>query len=244
MKQGKKFWNFKALDQGGADLYLYGPISSTTWWGDEVTPKQFKADLDALGDVENINVYINSDGGDVFAGQAINSMLKRHNAKITVHIDGLAASIASVIAMAGDEIIMPTNAMMMIHNPWTFTYGNAADFRKMADDLDKIGESIIAAYKEKTGLKDEEIKKIMDSETWLTADECVEKGFADKIEESKQVAAALDDGFLMLNGIKMDLSRFEKAPKFITASKPEKVEDKPEPDYRLKQNLYEKIGGI
>lgn len=236
--KGKKFWNFKAKDKG-AELHLYGPISSTTWWGDEVTPAQFKADLDALGDVSEISVFINSDGGDVFAGQAINSMLKRHSATVTVYVDGLAASIASVIAMAGDKVIMPSNAMMMIHNPWSFAIGNSEDMRKMADDLDKIAESIVAAYREKTGLSDEEIKAIMDKETWLTAEEAVEKGFADEIEESKKIAASLDGDFFIFNGLKMDLSRFDNPPKI--ASIPAKDEDIPKPDYRYRQELYEKI---
>lgn len=236
--QGKKFWNF-IKNESTARLDLYGPISSTSWWGDEVTPKKFKQELEDLGEVSEINVYINSEGGDVFAGQAINSMLKRHNATVTVYVDGLAASIASVIAMAGDKVIMPSNAMMMIHNPWSFVIGNSEDMRKMADDLDKIAESIIAAYKEKTGLSDEDLKAIMDAETWLTAEEAVEKGFADEIETSKQVAASLDGDFFVFNGQKMDLSRFDNPPKI--ASTPAKDEDTPKPDYRIRQSLYEKI---
>ena len=119
----KKFWSFKALDETTGELLLYGEISDISWWGDEVTPKQFKEDLDALGDIDVLNVYINSPGGDVFAGQAIYSMLKRHKAQVKVYIDGLAASIASLVAMAGDKVIMPANAMMMIHNPWTWCWG-------------------------------------------------------------------------------------------------------------------------
>ena len=139
MPSKNKFWQFKAnTEDGPAELLLYGDISSSSWWGDEVTPKEFKKDLDDLGNVDEINVFINSDGGDVFAGQTIYSMLKRHKAKITVYVDGLAASIASVIAMAGDIIKMPKNSMMMIHNPWTWGAGYAADFRKLVDDKDKI----------------------------------------------------------------------------------------------------------
>lgn len=192
----KKFWNFKAKDEKTGELTLYGEISDVTWWGDEITPKQFKEDLDALGDIDTLNVYINSPGGDVFAGQTIYSILKRHKAQVIVYIDGLAASIASLIAMAGDKVIMPENAMMMIHNPWTCAYGNANDFRKLADDLDKIRDSMIVAYKNKSGLSDEEIKEIMDAETWLSAKECKEKGFADEIEETKQVAACIDKKYL------------------------------------------------
>jgi ATP-dependent Clp protease protease subunit len=208
-----KFWAFKnATKDKPAELALYGPISSESWWGDEVTPKQFKEDLDALGDVDELSVYINSDGGDVFAGQAIHSMLRRHKAKITVYVDGLAASIASVVAMAGDVIRMPRNAMMMIHNPWTIALGNAEDFRKMAEDLDKIRESIITTYQDKSGMDKDKIVELMDAETWLTAEEAVEYGLADELEETKAVAASLDSGALVVNGQRMDLSRYKHPP--------------------------------
>ncbi|QNB48201.1 Clp protease ClpP [Thermanaerosceptrum fracticalcis] len=222
-----KFWKFKAKDDGTAELLLYGEISSSTWWGDEVTPKQFKKDLDDLGDVSEINVYINSEGGDVFAGQAIYSMLKRHRATINIYVDGLAASIASVIAMVGDKVIMPKNAMMMVHNPWTIAIGTADDFRKLADDMDKIRESIITVYTDKSGMDQDKIIEMMDKETWMTAEEAVKYGFADEIEEEKQVAASLNGGFLMLNGQKFDLSKFKNPPKlaFLTPEKPPQKHD-------------------
>ena len=197
-KNKKKFWNFKAVDEKTAELTLYGEISDYSWWGDEVTPKEFKEDLDALGDIDVLNVYINSPGGDVFAGQAIYSMLKRHKAKINVYIDGLAASIASLIAMAGDKVIMPANAMMMIHNPWTWGMGNSNDFRKLADDLDKIRDSMIVAYEKKSALMINEIIEIMDAETWLSAQDCLDYGFADEIEETKEVAASVDKKYLAI----------------------------------------------
>ena len=197
-KKVKKFWNFKALDEKTGELTLYGEISDTTWWGDEITPKQFKEDLDALGDIDVLNIYINSYGGDVFAGQTIYSILKRHKAKKNVYVDGLAASIASLVVMAGDKVIMPANAMMMIHNHWTLAAGNANDFRKIADDLDKIRDSMIVAYQEKSGLEKDEIISVMDAETWLTAEECKEKGFADEIEEAKQVAAHIDEKYFAI----------------------------------------------
>ncbi|MCM3761041.1 Clp protease ClpP [Alkalihalobacillus oceani] len=211
-KKVKKFWSFKNLDEKTGELTLYGDIANETWWGDEVTPKTFKADLDGLGDMDTLNIYINSPGGDVFAGQAIHSMLKRHPAHKNVYIDGLAASIASVIAMAGDTIFMPKNAMMMIHHPWTFGIGNAAEFRKLADDLDKIGESLIAAYERRSALIKDEIVELMNEETWLTADECKEYGFCDVVEEEKQLAASMD---------KTLLTRYKNTPKeFLTKSKP------------------------
>ena len=207
-----KFWALKTKSETEGELLLYGPISSDSWWGDEVTPKQFKKELDDLGNISTLNIYINSDGGDVFAGQAIYSILKRYKAQKIVYVDGLAASIASLIAMAGDLIIMPANAMMMIHSPWTIALGNAADFRKLADDMDKIREAMIVAYKEKSGIDEKKIIEIMDAETWLTAKEAVEYGFADEIEETKKLAASLDENFLTINGWKFDLSKFKKLP--------------------------------
>ncbi len=211
----KPFWQFRnaANEPKTGELLLYGVISSVSWWEDDVTPKQFKQDLDALGDISELKVYINSDGGDVFAGQAIHSMLKRHSAHKTVYIDGLAASIASVIAMAGDTIVMPRNAMMMVHNPWTFAWGDSNDFRKMAETLDQIRESIVAAYQDKSGMEPDAIRELCDAETWFTADEAVEKGFADEIEESKQVAASLNGRFLNVNEQQFDLTRFKNPPK-------------------------------
>lgn len=186
----KKFWNFRNSTEKSAELLLYGVISDTSWWDDEVTPKQFAEDLKALGDIDELTVRINSPGGDVFAGQTIYSLIKAHKAKVTVCVDGLAASIASVIAMSGDTVIMPKNAMLMIHNPWAWAYGNANDFRKMADDLDKIRESLIAVYQDKTGMEREKIIEMLDAETWLTAAEAKEYGFADNVDE-KRVAASV-----------------------------------------------------
>lgn len=213
--KNKKFWQFNAKGNSIGELMLYGDIASSTWWGDEVTPKDFKADLDSLGDIQTLNIYINSNGGDVFAGQAIYSMLKRHSATKNVYIDGLAASIASLIAMAGDKIIMPANSMIMIHNPWTIAMGNSNDFRKLADDMDKIRESMLSVYESKTGMKQEDIIPLLDSETWMTAQDALDSGFCDEIEEEKLVAASLDGEFLNINGVNMDLKRFKNAPKFV-----------------------------
>lgn len=229
--KGKKFWQFKAEANtaGVGELMLYGDISDRAWWGDEVTPKQFKEDLDALGDITELRIYINSGGGDVFAGQAIYSMLKRHSATKIVYIDGLAASIASVIAMAGDKIIMPTNAMMMIHKCWTIALGNAAEMRKIADDLDKIDESIIAAYVGKTGLDETDIIELMEDETWMTAQDAIDYGFADEIEESKQVAASLRNGVLVINGQEVDISKFNNVPEFPKSKKITRTRAQPAP---------------
>lgn len=220
-QQKKKFWQFRAATtKNSAELLLYGPISEYSWWGDEVTPKEFADDLKALGDITDLTVRINSGGGDVFAGQAIHNLLKSHKAKVTVYIDGLAASIASVIAMAGDTIIMPRNAMMMIHNPWTIGIGNANDFRKLAEDLDKIRESLIAAYQTKTGMDRDELIALMDAETWLTADEAIQYGFADQMDSAKQVAASMKSGVLVMNGLQFDLSKFKNRPQIRESESP------------------------
>lgn len=236
----KKFWQFRNAvnDPNVGELTIYSTIGSDgdfwSWLFDDVTPKQFKKELDALGDIKELRVYINSDGGDVFAGQAIHSMLKRHKAKVVVYIDGLAASIASVIAMAGDVVRMPRNAMMMIHRAWTIALGNAAEFRKMADDLAKIDESIIAAYEEKSGMDRDRIIQMLDAETWMTAEDAIEYGFADEIEERKQVAASLRGKLLNVNGQEFNLSRFQNPPldlfpvanQTIDKDEPPKVQNK------------------
>ena len=186
-----KFWNMTVSEDVG-QIDLFGEISDVSWWGDEVTPTMFKADLDDMGDVGNIDIHINSGGGDVFAGFTIYNMLSRHKARKTVYIDGLAASIASLIAMAGDDIIMPRNSMMMIHNAWSLIAGNADELRKMADELDKIDGILRSTYVAKTGLEEDEIREMMANETWLTADDALEKGFATEVEEPVAIAACVD----------------------------------------------------
>ncbi|MGZ0084573.1 head maturation protease, ClpP-related [Caldibacillus thermoamylovorans] len=210
----KKFWEFRASKtKNSAELLLYGLIGDSSWSSDEITPKQFADELKSLGDISELRVRINSDGGNVFAGQAIHSLLRSHQAKVTVYIDGLAASIASVIAMAGDTVVMPRNAMMMIHNPWTFGWGNANDFRRIADDLDKIRESIIAAYQEKSGIDRDKLIELLNAETWLTAEEALEHGLIDEIDERKTVTASMKGGMLVMNGLSFDITGFRNPPK-------------------------------
>jgi ATP-dependent Clp protease protease subunit len=207
-----KFWNFNAGDKR-AELLLYGDIADFAGFGDDITPKQFKADLDALGEIEELDIYVNSGGGNVFAGFAIYNMLKRHPAKKTVYVDGLAASIASVVVMAGDKIIMPENSMMMIHNAWARVAGNKAKLRKLADDLDKVDSAITSVYAVRTGKTEEEINALREAETWFTAAEAVEAGLADELEDSKKLAASLSGEFLNLNGLQFDLSRYKNIEK-------------------------------
>lgn len=189
----KRFWNIKR-NATGAELFLYSEISDTTWYGDEVTPTKFQKELSEVGEVDEIDVFINSPGGDVFAGFAIYNILKRYPAKKVVTVDGLAASAASIIAMAGDEIYIPENATLMIHNAWTCARGGAEDLRKAADELDRVNAQIVSVYTEanRTGKESAEIAEMMNAETWMTGSEAVEMGFADDLLPAKQIAACAD----------------------------------------------------
>jgi len=205
-----------SADGKSGDVFLYGEITKYAWAEDgEHSAQTFKNELDALGEVEQINLYVNSPGGSVFEGITIGNMLKRHNARVVANVDALAASIASVIIMAADEIRMPSNSMLMIHNPWTFAIGNAADLRKQADDLDRIGESAVQSYLSKTGDKLEEgkLKEMLDAETWLSADEAFEYGLCDVVEESNNMAASISDEYMQ---------RYKNVPKQLK-EKPKQV---------------------
>ncbi len=173
-----KFWNF-AEDDGANELRLDGPISTDTWWGDEVTPAQFRADLAAHpGD---ITVWINSPGGDVFAASSIYTALKEHDGRVTVKIEALAASAASIVAMAGDEVLIAPTAFLMIHRASTVALGNSDEMRHAAKELDEVDNAIAAVYAEKTGLPQEKCLHMMEAETWMNAQSALENGFADAI---------------------------------------------------------------
>ena len=176
----KKFWNFiKNEDTSETELLFNGPISEDTWWGDEVTPTLFRDELAKVSG--NLTVWLNSPGGDVFAASQIYSMLKNHKGKVTVKIDGIAASAASVVAMAGDETLIAPTALMMIHDPSTCAMGNKADMEKAIILLDEVKESIINAYETKSHLSRNKIAKLMSDETWLNAKKAHEMGFVDGI---------------------------------------------------------------
>lgn len=190
-----KFFNMKASADGkSADVFIYGEITKYAWLDDgEHSAQTFKNELDDLGDVEEINLYVNSPGGSVFEGIAIHNMLKRHKAKVIAYVDALAASIASVIIMAADEVVMYENSMLMIHNPWTFSIGNAVELRKQADDLDRIGESSIQSYLSKAGdkLNDDNLREMLDAETWLSANQALEYGLCDVIQDANEMVASV-----------------------------------------------------
>jgi ATP-dependent Clp endopeptidase proteolytic subunit ClpP len=177
------------LAPGTSTIAIRGDIGE---WG--ITAADFIADLKSLGDADQITLSINSRGGEVEEALDIYDALKQHPAKITVRVTGLAASAASIIAMAGDQIIMPANTLMMVHNPWTIVAGDAADLRQAADNLDKATNSLIETYKARTGLDVESIKSLLNAETYMTAKEAVDLGFADVVEPLKTKAlAALAD---------------------------------------------------
>lgn len=185
----------KNQTDSSADLFFYGDIVSETWqserYEEDMAPGDVKEFLDQLDGTENINIHINSGGGSVFGGIAIYNMLRRNNAHKTVYVDGLAASIASVIMMAGDEIVMPKNATVMIHKPsasYFFTTKNADDLRKDAESLDTCQEAIMQTYMTKAKVDKEEIEQKVNDETWLTGEEAAEL-FDIKVEEANDAVA-------------------------------------------------------
>lgn len=183
--KNNKFWNWvKNEDTGATELYFEGPICSETWFGDEITPGLFKAELEQHpGD---LTVWICSPGGDVFAASQIYTMLRNHKGRITVKIDALAASAASVVAMAGDQTLISPTGMIMVHDPACMASGNKADMEKAIELLEEVKESIINAYEEKCHLSRAKIAKMMSKETWLNAKKALQLGFVDGILFEKE----------------------------------------------------------
>lgn len=188
----KKFWNWKnQTEETDTDrvLEIYGTIAEESWFDDDVTPKLFYEEL--FSGTGNITIWINSPGGDCIAASQIYSMLMDYKGDVTVKIDGLAASAASVIAMAGTKVLMAPTALMMIHNPATLAMGDHEEMKKAISMLDEVKESIINAYEIKTSLARTKLSHLMDSETWMNANKAIELGFADGIiqDEKKTVLA-------------------------------------------------------
>lgn len=226
-----RFWNITKKQEKKAELSIYGDLVDYSWWDDSssVTASKFKKALDAVGAVDEILVRINSGGGSVFVGHSIYSQLKNHGAKIVCRVEGLAASAASVVAMAADTLIMGNTDYLMIHNPSSIAWGDAAEMRKNADALDVIKDGIVAAYVEKTGKSKEVISALMDAETWMTGDKAVEMGFADETGEEKSLEAVLNDNRLVLNGVSMDMSKYSNFPRSYFDNRVDsKVENKVE----------------
>jgi ATP-dependent Clp protease, protease subunit len=219
MKLPKKFFALAKKDSA-LEILVYDVIGYDFWSGGGITAGTIAAEIKQAGDFASISLRINSPGGDVFEGVAIANLLRAQNKPIAVSVDGIAASAASIIAMCGNTIAMGQGAMMMIHNAWTVAVGDAQDFLKIADTLDKISASIAETYVARTGKSLADVQALMDAETWLSADECVEEGFATSVislpaEEDAEVMALAA----------VFARRFENAPKF-----PVPVPEEPDPD--------------
>lgn len=212
-----KFLEIKNQSHDSADIYFYGDIMPSEWgaWEDGDTyPGMVRDWLKDVEDVGNLNIYINSGGGSVFAGIAIYNMLKRHKGHKTVYVDGLAASIASVIALAGDRVVVPSNSFFMIHKPWTIAIGDSNDFLKMAEDLEQFEKGILNVYEENLveGASMDEVKAMVNAETWLTGEEAAQY-FNIEVGEENTIAASASDFF----------EKYKKVPDAV-------VEDKQPPD--------------
>ena len=196
----RRWFEFRALAQG-AEIAIYDEIGA---FG--VPAKAFLDELKALPPGADLTLRINSPGGSVFDGIAIYNALKRHDGRVTALVDGIAASIASMIAMVGDEVVMPANAMLMLHDPSGVVMGTSDDMRAMAEALDKMKAGMVGGYRDKSGRDGAEIEALMQAETWLTADEAIDLGLADRIEEPVRMAAHFD------------LSRFQNPPPQLAAA--------------------------
>ncbi|MGE9943513.1 head maturation protease, ClpP-related [Phascolarctobacterium succinatutens] len=175
----RKFWNWVRNDNDERILMLNGEISNETWFGDEITPEEFRGELNS--GQGKVTVWINSPGGDCFAAAQIYNMLMEYPGTVDVHIDGIAASAASVIAMAGNHVAISPVGMMMIHNPATVSIGDEREMKKAMEMLSEVKESIINAYELKTGLPRKQLSNMMNAESWMNAQKAVELGFADSI---------------------------------------------------------------
>ena len=193
--KNKKFWNWKneMLDESGSAervLELYGTIAEESWFDDDVTPQMFRKEL--FADKGNVTIWLNSPGGDCIAASQIYAMLMDYPGNVTVKIDGIAASAASVIAMAGTKVLMAPTALMMIHNPSTGAFGDHEDMRRAIEMLNEVKESIINAYEIKTGLSRAKLSHLMEDETWMNANKAKEMGFIDGILEDEKCAPIPD----------------------------------------------------
>lgn len=217
----KKFWQFCNQTEESAELLLYGDISDTSWWGDEVTPKQFTEDLNALGDVKDITVRINSGGGDVFAATAIGNALEQHKASITARIDGLCASAATIVACHCNKVVAANDSTYMIHpvRMGMFGYMDATGLQKCIDALSTIRDNIINLYAKKTGRNIDEVAEQMDNTSWFTAAQAKENGFVDELIDETEDETVVENrgGLLFVNSVGTHIP-FNDAPKFVQDS--------------------------
>ena len=251
MDRSKIFWNVvKNEEDNSGEITLYGAIGSDDC-EDDVVDRHVKNTLDNLKDVDHLKVYINSPGGSVSAAVAICQAIKRHKADVEIHIDGLAASAATIITCAGDKVCMPNNALFMIHNPWTIAAGDSNELNKTADVLDKFKATIINTYMEKTGLDEEVLSKLMDEETWMTAEEALAYNFIDEIS-GQETKIENYNNKLIVNNLSFDIGKFKNSPFKLQISnnavnKPKEVpktsvaNNKPKEENMTKAELKEKF---
>ena len=225
-----KFWRWVTNQTGGMPvrtLHLEGYIAESSWFDDDITPKQFKTELYGSGaETDDIVVKIHSPGGDTFAAAQIYNMLKEYPGNVSIHIDGLAASAASVIAMAGDEVCVSPLSVIMIHNPAMLIAGEVADLQVGINLLSEVKESIINAYQRKSGLSRAKISHMMDAETWMSAHKAIEMKFADTILYENKVEEEGSGGFIfdkltVTNALRDKLPGIQARMKYITAKKEE-----------------------
>ena len=232
----KKFWNWVNQtdpESGQVEriLELYGTIAEESWFDDDVTPQMFHDEL--FADSGPVTIWLNSPGGDCVAASQIYAMLMDYKGSVTVKIDGIAASAASVVAMAGTNVLMAPTAMMMIHNPMTMAFGNHDDMEKAIAMLDEVKESIINSYEIKTGMSRAKLSHLMDQETWMNANKAIELGFADDILTDEKKKKCSDASF-SFSGRKTEMALLNKlTAKCKSAEKAEEQEPveeaKPEP---------------
>lgn len=222
IKFKKREKGFRASSKGKkGELVFYGPVGAS-FWEDSITAKSVSSALKDMGEVDEIEIRINSVGGDVFEGVAIYNRLAQHKAKKVVYVDALAASIASIIAMAGDEILVGDGAEIMVHKPWTIAAGDSSDFLNVVDRLDDVEENLVTIYSKRTGLGRSEIKEMLAKETWLDADTAIEEGFA-------TAKAELPDYQIAASMVKPDIEKaswINKAPKNFGEKAKKEINDK------------------
>lgn len=232
MKKNKRMWQIKqSATPNTLEMYIYGDVEGDgyDWWEgetieSETSARHFRDELAKHEDISQINIYINSYGGSVFEGTAIYSQLKRHSAYKTVYVDGFACSIASVIAMAGDKVVMPSNTMMMVHNAMMEVFGNSEELRKAADNLDTIMEGNRQAYLQKADgkISEEDLIEILKTDAWLTAKQCLEYGFADELLEKE---VDLTDARQMLQKVNQTMEQQINYNKALVAQAQELLQD-------------------
>lgn len=215
----ERFYQLTNVNEDSAELYIYGDITSYKWYEEDVCSYDLAKELTAL-EGKNLTVRINSNGGAVAQGLAIYNLLKSYSGEVTTLCDGFACSAASVVFMAGTKRIMPRSSLLMIHNAWTWASGDADDLRKAAEDLEKITQPSIEIYKSVSSLDEEEIKKMMDEETWITADEALSYGFATAISEEVAMHS-VKDGILAKTVFKN--KQLEKRIKELEKAEPVKT---------------------